>query len=404
MVKDIYHLHLPFTKSSMVKNIYSVPAQWDCTGWEGTPWSSSHSNNFFLQRSCPSSQYLSLGFNKQSPHRLHCMLVCRKLTKLSAHPLVPCPAVRRRYGGLWFWGGTLAASPVPEQWWVTGISSPPAEGRVSNTAFPQPKPLQDTPAAVRPGVRTSQFHLKIQTLPLDITPKPATSPKENPKYNLSHSKYFSFRHFSTTRKTNKKEMKNIKVFLGNQFLVKFFALVQNRTSCRGSPCLNSSTSSSLWLRTRTALLGSQGSWNLSEQHRNLPGVGWAPQRRAAPCTAPCYRGKAAFTLTRFAWQAFQRLLPRIRAAGTACISYFTETGRLNSAKFLNPVYLLSPSEEAQCSCGLSELSSALLPEFCPFEGQTQAGWEQGNPQPLSTPEFGISVCSKAGKCKGTVPI
>lgn len=63
-----------------------------------------------------------------------------------------------------------------------------AEGRGADIALPQPKPLQDTPAAVRPGVRTRQFHLKIQTLPLDITPNPAPSPKEHLKYNQPHSK------------------------------------------------------------------------------------------------------------------------------------------------------------------------------------------------------------------------
>lgn len=41
------------------------------------------------------------------------MLAYRELTKISVHPLVAWPGVRRGYEGLWFWAGTLAASLVP---------------------------------------------------------------------------------------------------------------------------------------------------------------------------------------------------------------------------------------------------------------------------------------------------
>lgn len=71
-----------------------------------------------------------------------------------------------------------------------------------------------------------------------------------------------------------------------------------------------------------------------------------------------------------------------------CLHFlFTETGRLNYAKFLNPVYLLSPSEKAQCSCGLSELSSTPLPELHLPIWRANTG-RRGARQP---PEFGISV-------------
>lgn len=277
-----------------------------------------------------------------------------------------------------------------------------AEGKVS--VFPQviAQIPQNTPAAVRPGVRTSQFHLKIQTLSLDITPNPAPFPEENSKYNHSP---ISNLIFSTFQQQQQQEVKKIKIFLGNQFLVKFFSLVQNRTSCRGSPCLNSSTSTRLWLRIRTAFLGSQDSGNLSKLHRLCLAWGGLHRGRAAPCTAPCYRGKAACTLTRFAWQEFQRLLLWIRAAGTA---YISSSQKLAGWTMQNSLILficcLLPKRHNAPVASLSFPLPRYQSYICPFEGQTQAGWEQGNQEPLSTLEFGIPVCSKAGKCKGTVPI
>lgn len=173
--------------------------------------------------------------------------------------------------------------------------------------------------------------------------------------------------------------------------MKFFSLVQNRTSCRGSPCLNSSTR--LWLRIRTALLGSQGSWNLSRHHRLCLVWGGLHRGRAVPCTAPCYRGKAACILTHFVWQAFQRLLLWIRAAGTAYISSSQDlAGWTMQNSLILFICCLLPKRHSAPVASLSFPLLSYQSYICPFEGQTQAGWEQSKKQPLSTTEFGISVC------------
>lgn len=134
----------------------------------------------------------------------------------------------------------------------------------------------------------------------------------------------------------------MKIILGNLSLVKFLIFVRKRPSCRFElgQC-----------RIRPACRGGR------------PGrrVGSTEEGCSPHCTAG-WR-KISLYLNMFGLAGISKASPLNQGCRHCLHFLFAEIGRLSYAKFPNPVYLLPPSQEAQGSSGLFELSSMQLPEL-----------------------------------------